>query len=119
MTSPAVVVPQAEELAAAETPFQQVWRAFRRDRLAMVGLSVLVALIALALVGKLLTEWWVVFDPAAVRLPDKLRPPLSTPSAAVPTAQAKAGHRRCVLARASATAPTPTAAAAGGASWTR
>jgi peptide/nickel transport system permease protein len=27
-----------------------------------------------------LTEWWVVFDPATVRLPDKLLPPLSAPS---------------------------------------
>src|SRR5690606_8974117 len=35
-------------------------------------------------VGKALTEWWVVFDPAAVRLPDKLLPPLSRPSAALP-----------------------------------
>jgi peptide/nickel transport system permease protein len=74
------VVPQAEELAAAETPFQQVWRSFRKDRLAMAGLYMLVALIALALVGKLLTEWWVVFDPTTVRLPDKLRPPMSSAS---------------------------------------
>jgi peptide/nickel transport system permease protein len=76
-TSP---LPQAELLGATETPFQQVWRAFRRDRLAMVGLVVLVTLVVLALLGKLLTEWWVVLDPATVRLPDKLRPPLSVPS---------------------------------------
>ena len=78
MTSAAVS--QAEQLAKAETPFQQVWRAFRKDRLAMAGLYVLVALIALALLGKLLTEWWVLFDPATVRLPDKLRPPFSAAS---------------------------------------
>ena len=47
----------------------------------MAGLYVLVTLVALALVGKVVTEWWVVFDPATVRLPDKLRPPLSSPSA--------------------------------------
>jgi peptide/nickel transport system permease protein len=46
----------------------------------MMGLYVLVALIALALLGKLLTEWWVVFDPTTVRLPDKLLPPLSAAS---------------------------------------
>ncbi len=74
----------AEELGAPETPFQQARRSFRRDRLAMGGLVVLVALAVLALVGKALTEWWVVFDPAAVRLPDKLLPPLSRPSAALP-----------------------------------
>jgi len=42
---------------------------------------VLGAMLVLALAGKALTEWWVVFDPATVRLPDKLLPPLSTPSA--------------------------------------
>jgi peptide/nickel transport system permease protein len=70
-------VPQAEQLAKAETPFQQVWRAFRKDKLAMAGLYVLVAMLVLALLGKLVTEWWVLFDPATVRLPDKLRPPFS------------------------------------------
>jgi peptide/nickel transport system permease protein len=70
----------AEALAAAETPLQQVWRSFRRDRLAMAGLYVLALLLLLALVGKLLTEWWVVLDPATVRLPDKLRPPFSAPA---------------------------------------
>lgn len=70
----------SEQLAAAETPLQQIWRSFRRDRLAMLGLYVLGALLVIAVVGKALTEWWVVFDPATVRLPDKLRPPLSAPS---------------------------------------
>lgn len=78
---------EAERLAAPETPFQQVWRTLRRDRLAMTGMYVLGALLLLAVLGKLLTEWWVVFDPATVRLPDKLLPPLSRPSAAIPTAQ--------------------------------
>jgi len=85
MTAPPIL--EAERLAAPETPFQQVWRTFRKDRLAMAGLYVLLGLVVLALFGKLLTEWWVVFDPAAVRLPDKLRPPFSTPSAGIPAAQ--------------------------------
>jgi peptide/nickel transport system permease protein len=79
---------EAEQLALAETPFQQVWRSFRKDRLAMAGLYVLIALVVLALLGKALTEWWVVFDPAAVRLPDKLRPPFSAASAALRSEQA-------------------------------
>ena len=70
----------AEALGAAETPLQQVWRTFRRDRLAMTGLCALALLIVLALLGKVLTEWWVVFDAATVRLPDKLLPPFSHPS---------------------------------------
>jgi len=83
MTTPALSVPAAEQLAAAETPLQQVWRAFRKDRLAMAGLYLLLALLALAVVGKLITEWWVLFDPTTVRLPDKLLPPLSHASSAV------------------------------------
>ena len=54
----------AEELAAPRTPFQQVWQHLPRDRLAIAGLIVLATLVALAVLGKLLTEWWVVFDPA-------------------------------------------------------
>jgi len=83
MTAPAPNLAQAEELGASETPLGQVWRTFRKDRLAMTGLYVLVGLIVLALVGKALTEWWVVFDPTTVRLPDKLRPPFSHASPAL------------------------------------
>jgi peptide/nickel transport system permease protein len=80
MTSQVIPSPSAEQLASAETPLQQVWRTFRRDRLAVAGLWVLLTLVILALLGKLLTEWWVVLDPATVRLPDKLRPPFSAPA---------------------------------------
>jgi peptide/nickel transport system permease protein len=80
MTSQVAPNPSAEQLSAADTPLQQVWRTFRRDRLALAGLWVLLTLVLLALVGKLLTEWWVVLDPATVRLPDKLRPPFSAPA---------------------------------------
>jgi peptide/nickel transport system permease protein len=80
-------MPSAERLAPAETPFQQVWRTFRKDRLAVAGLYVLLALVVLALLGKLLTEWWVVFDPTTVRLPDKLRPPFSAASPELQAAQ--------------------------------
>ncbi len=90
MTSPATPgqgaegrVSPAEALALAETPSQQVWRSLRKDRLAMAGLVALAVLIVLAILGKLFTEWWVLLDPAMVRLPDKLRPPLSTPSASI------------------------------------
>ena len=74
---------EAEALGIAETPAQQLWRTFRKDRLAMVGLYVLLGLVIVALLGNLLTGWWVVFDPTTVRLPDKLMPPLSVPSAAL------------------------------------
>jgi peptide/nickel transport system permease protein len=73
----------AEALGIHETPAQQLWRTFRKDRLAMLGLTVLCALIVVALIGNLLTGWWVLFDPAAVRLPDKLLPPFSPASSAL------------------------------------
>jgi peptide/nickel transport system permease protein len=75
--------PAAELLAATDTPAQQVWRAFRQDRLAMAGLYALALLVVVALVGKVSTEWWVLLDPATVRLPDKLLPPLSHASSAI------------------------------------
>jgi peptide/nickel transport system permease protein len=55
----------------------EVWRQLRRDRLASAGLVVLGVLFVVALAGKALTEWTVVFDPTLVRLPEKLLPPLS------------------------------------------
>jgi peptide/nickel transport system permease protein len=68
------------------SPMQEFWRIFRRDHLALSGLFVLVLLLVMAIAGKALTEWLVVFDPATVRLVDKFRPPLSGPSELVPAA---------------------------------
>ena len=47
-----------------ETPLQEFWRVFKRDRLAMAGFGVLMLLLVAAIAGKALTEWTVVFDPA-------------------------------------------------------
>ena len=47
----------------------EVWRQLRRDRLASAGLVVLCVLLVTALLGRLLTEWLVLFDPTLVRLP--------------------------------------------------
>ncbi len=81
-TDPASAVLSAEAAAPviSESLRAEVWRSFRRDRLAFAGLSVLVLLFLAALLGKALTEWWVVFDPEVVRLPDKFLPPLSRAS---------------------------------------
>ncbi len=64
----------------ARSSLGEFWLTFRRDRLALIGFVVLVALAALALAGKAFTEWWVLFDPAAVRLSDRLLPPLTEAS---------------------------------------
>jgi peptide/nickel transport system permease protein len=61
----------------SETPLQEFWRLFKKDRLAMFGLVILLILIIAAITGKAMTEWFVVFDPATVRLVDKFFPPLS------------------------------------------
>jgi peptide/nickel transport system permease protein len=58
-------------------PYRAAWRVLRRNRLAMGGLVVLAVLVVAAVAGKVLTEWWPILDPSTVRLPDKLRPPLS------------------------------------------
>lgn len=63
-----------------ETPLHEFWRIFKRDRLAMAGLVVLLLLLVAAIAGKGLTEWTVVFDPATVRLVDKFQPPFSPAS---------------------------------------
>jgi peptide/nickel transport system permease protein len=66
----------------------EVWRQLRRDRLASAGLVVLCVLLVTALLGKLLTEWLVVFDPTLVRLPEKLLPPLAPAGAELSVGQA-------------------------------
>ncbi len=72
---------EALERPVGETPVQEAWRHFKRNQLAVAGGVVLILLFALALGGKLLTEWFVVFDPETVRLPEKLLPPMSSTGA--------------------------------------
>jgi peptide/nickel transport system permease protein len=74
MTAPLAA---AAEALPAPAPSGDAWRAFRANRVALASLFVLGTLLVTALLGKVLTEWWVVFDPAVVRLPDKLLPPLA------------------------------------------
>ena len=76
-TKPSV---RADDLPEHETPWQEFVRIYQKDRLALAGFFVLVALLVIAVAGKALTEWWVLFDPEVVRLPDKFFPPLSSPS---------------------------------------
>ena len=75
----------------AESRGRQFWRVFKRDRLAMAGLVVLALLLGIALAGKALTAWVPAFDPATVRLVDKLRPPLSPVSNLVAPAERPLG----------------------------
>ena len=60
-----------------------VWQALTRDPAAVAGLVVLAVLVTVAVTGKVVTDLVPVLDPAAVRLVDKLRAPLSSPSPAL------------------------------------
>ena len=77
------IVQDLVEPTPALGPISEAWRRFRRDRLASVGLGVLCLLLFAAVTGKVLTEWWVVFDPAAIRLPDKFLPPFTPASTGI------------------------------------
>ncbi len=67
--------------APKRTLFQENWNLFRKNRLAMAGLVVFVIFFIIAVGGFFLTYGRSpVFDPALVRLQEKLRPPLSKPN---------------------------------------
>ena len=64
----------APDLAGEAPAF---WPTFCQNRLAAAGAVVILILLGLAIAGKVLTEWWVVFDTETIRLPDKFKPPFS------------------------------------------
>ncbi len=67
--------------APKRTPFQENWRLFRKNRLAMAGLIIFIIFFLVAAAGVFLTGGRdPLFDPALVRLQEKLRPPLSNPN---------------------------------------
>lgn len=67
--------------APKRTLFQENWNLFSKNRLAMAGLVIFVIFFIVALGGFFLTYGRnPVFDPALVRLQEKLRPPLSKPN---------------------------------------
>ncbi|HUL21014.1 MAG TPA: ABC transporter permease [Thermodesulfobacteriota bacterium] len=72
--------PVEKPLAPRESRRREFWRLFRKNQLAFVGLLIFVLFFLSALVGLALTSGSKpVFDPAVVRLEEKLRPPLSSP----------------------------------------
>jgi peptide/nickel transport system permease protein len=63
-----------------ESRWHEFWRLLRRNRLAFIGLAVFVIFFFVAVAGLLLTSGTrPLFDPAIVRLEEKLRPPFSAP----------------------------------------
>ena len=69
--------------APRESRLREFWRLLRRNRLAFSGLAIFVFFFFVAFSGLVLTSGTrPVFDPAIVRLQEKLRPPLSEPNLA-------------------------------------
>jgi peptide/nickel transport system permease protein len=70
--------------ARIDKPSARVWQVFKGNRLAMGGMGVLFLFFVAAFLGWLGTYGpSPLFNPTTVRLPDKLKPPLSRPSADV------------------------------------
>ena len=67
--------------APKKTLFQENWGLFKRNRLAVAGLMIFLIFFIIALTGRILTYGRnPYFNPALVRLQEKLRPPLSMPN---------------------------------------
>ncbi|MBK5101409.1 MAG: hypothetical protein JJE15_10525, partial [Desulfobacteraceae bacterium] len=68
-------------LAPRRTRLEESWLLFRQNRLAILGLIIFILFFFIALIGLFLTSGQdPVFDPALIRLQEKLRPPLSSPN---------------------------------------
>src|SRR3990172_8236271 len=79
---------QSSKLKAVEdfmpperTPFEDFWMVFKGNGMAMAGMVILLIFFALAIMGIFTTSGEKpILDPHTVRLPDKLKPPLSKPT---------------------------------------
>jgi peptide/nickel transport system permease protein len=72
-----------EPAAPKRTRFEEFWRLFRSNRMALAGLVIFALFFGSSVVGLVLTSGnRPLFDPALVRLQEKLRPPLSMPQTA-------------------------------------
>jgi peptide/nickel transport system permease protein len=70
-----------EPLAPKRTRFEEFWRLFKQNRLAIAGMVFFILFFIVAIIGLSLTSGNDPFlDPALVRLQEKLRPPLAKPN---------------------------------------
>ncbi len=73
--------PIEKPLVPRESRWQEFWKLFRKNRLAFIGLLIFLLFFLTAVTGLALTSGRKpFFDPAMVRLEEKLRPPLSKPN---------------------------------------
>jgi peptide/nickel transport system permease protein len=76
-------IPEAP-LAPRRSRFEEAWRMLKKNKLALAGFLIFVLFFLIAISGVWLTSGTKPFiDPAIVRLPEKLRPPLSAPAVEV------------------------------------
>jgi peptide/nickel transport system permease protein len=69
-----------EPLAPKRTRFEEFWRLFKQNRLAIAGMVFFILFFVVAIIGLALTSGNdPVLDPALVRLQEKLRPPMAKP----------------------------------------
>ena len=67
----------ADTLPPSKGLFQERWAILKRNSMAYASFWFLIALFAFAIMGKVLTQNIVVFDPKTVRLSEKFLPPLT------------------------------------------
>ena len=73
-----------EPLAPKRTRFEEFWRLFKQNRLAIAGMVFFILFFTVAITGLALTSGNdPILDPAMVRLQEKLRPPLARPNLAL------------------------------------
>ena len=83
-TNPIDVQPENGPAAPRRSRLEEAWRLLKKNKLALTGFLIFVLFFFIALTGVWLTSGTKpVVDPSLVRLPEKLRPPLSTPVAEV------------------------------------
>lgn len=71
------MIEETNNLEPQRSPLQERWEIFRRDKAALASMVFLVLLLLAAILGKVFTEWVVVFDPKTVRLAEKFKPPFT------------------------------------------
>jgi ABC-type dipeptide/oligopeptide/nickel transport system permease subunit len=70
-----------EPLAPKRTRFEEFWRLFKQNRLAIAGMVFFILFFVVAIIGLALTSGNdPLLDPALVRLQEKLRPPMAKPN---------------------------------------
>ena len=81
MATETATLADAAALPEIDKPSARIWRKLKGNRLAMGGLGLLILFVLLAFLGWLgTTGSSPLFDPSTIRLPDKLKPPLSLPT---------------------------------------